>query len=99
MNTIYAIHLDQWVEEGGAGVPGGFHQQSDRKPRSDTRDARSFLPTKRCANEVKRGKQEVQWLPSTPIEQGTWRPGAKEATLPAQVCSISARYQSHSEDR
>lgn len=43
MNTIYAIHLDQWVEEGGAGVPCGFHQQSDLKPRSDSRDARSFF--------------------------------------------------------
>lgn len=42
MNTIPAIHLDQWVEEGGAGAPGEFHQQSDWKPRSDTGDTSSF---------------------------------------------------------
>lgn len=49
------------------------------------------------------GKQEVQWLASTPVacllSRGPGGQEAKEATLPAQVCSISAQYQSHSEDR
>lgn len=78
MNTIYTIHLDQWVEEGGAGVPGGFHQQSAWKPRSDTRDARSFFAHPKDAA-VKGGKQEVQWLASAPIARLLSRgPGGQE---------------------
>lgn len=64
---------------------------------------KELFATKRCASEVKEGKQEVQRLASPPVarrsSRGPGGPRAKEATLPAQVCSISARYQSHAEDR
>lgn len=45
MNTIPVIHLDQGVEEGGAGVLGEFHQQSDSELRSGTGDTTSSLLT------------------------------------------------------
>lgn len=39
------------------------------------------------------GRAMPHWCPCClPIEPGAWRPGAKETTLPAPVCSISARY-------
>lgn len=81
MNTIHAIHLDQWVEEGGAGVPEWI--SSTVKPRSDARDARSFFfflaRRKMRRFGARGGKREAQRLASTPVARLLSRgPGGQE---------------------
>lgn len=112
MNTIQAIHRDQWVEEGGAAVSCEFHQQSDWKPRSDARDTDIFFfyPPNDLPVRWRGPSGNVTDAHSTramagecprcfPIEQGTEGQKPRKQPCLAQVCSISAQYQSHSEDR
>lgn len=113
MNTIPVIHLDQWVRREERLSLVNFNNSQLRKNQGQAPGTQPALcsPIEMsegtsgalgrelagALTDAGSGTVMSHWCPcSLPIEQG---PGGQETTLPAPVCSISARYLSHSADR
>lgn len=110
MNTIPIIHLDQWVRREAKTSLANFHNSQNPESRSATMDT---IISPRDERESCGGSGEVAgrcfewcWLLYTSCVPLLFahcvraqRPEGRETTPPVPVCSISARYLSHTADR
>lgn len=112
MNTIPVIHLDQWVRREEQESLVNFKTALEES-RSGIRDTTSSLLTWWVRELLVSGEEAAgsfdwcwRWYSDASLVPPlfahwaeAWGPEGRETTLPAPVCSISARYLSHSADR